>query len=189
MNDFDDLPSRKTQNTGGSGETVVFDADQIRSIANKYVAAAWDKVNDGLATFKGTPAGAAGFGGSEAGAELAGLHAAVKTVFTDAVDGVKVDLHAYKGNLIQGANAWEQADTASAERSRGLVDRLTAAAPVNTQGSFDRARETAGQALSLSDDLVAQADNDRLPADAPVPQADPFAGKPLGPGGQRPGLI
>lgn len=144
----------------GDGGTRKVNPGEVRAIANGNVATAKDAVEKALQTFRTTPDGDGGFGGSVAAAQLASLHTSVKAVFTDTVSGVTTDLSSYHQNLISAADAWEHSEEASATQSRTLTERLaaTAAAPLATADRFNSSRRDQGDSLGLGGELAEHAD-------------------------------
>ena len=140
---------------GGGGRTVRVNAEGILEIVRTHVRPAYDDVMEAMKIFKTVPDGAAGFGGSDAGADLARLHSATKNVFTDTVRGVGDDLDTFGHNLRQGAKAWETSDETTAERARQLVEKLApaAAAPLSTHRNYENSRTEQASKLDLSENL------------------------------------
>jgi hypothetical protein len=146
------------------GKTAKVSPADVRSIANKRIATAKDAVAAALANFEGTADGEHGFGNFDAGSELAALHASVKSVFSETVSGVTTDLSSYHHNLIAGANAWEDSDQASANHSRALTERLSAAGrqPLATKQNYLDSRTRQGEKLAPGQTLSEHA-KDPLP--------------------------
>jgi hypothetical protein len=163
--------------SSGTGAPVKVSPADVRAIANKHIATAQDAIAAAKAKFESTPDGESGFGAFEAGIELAGLHSSVKTVFTQTVDGVRTDLSSYHQNLIAGADAWEAAEENSADRSRGLTERLVTAAaqPLATNHNWNSSRQEEGERLALGETLSEHAED----GDDTVPET---AGQPAGHG-------